>query len=85
MSALWRFGVAACLASFIAGTALAQTPAQRLATWGQAVMRRQIGQENAAQAADVAQLEAQIRNDERTPVVTPDNFRCWPNCGHGTH
>lgn len=55
--------------------AMAQTPAQRLAAWSQAVMRRQIEHAQAERAADTAKLEAQIRQDEQTPEVLPDTVR----------
>lgn len=75
ISTLGRVTAAVFLLCSYGGTAEAQTPAQRLAAWSQAIMRRQIDRADVERSAETAKLEAQIRQDEQTQEVLPNTAR----------
>jgi hypothetical protein len=65
-------GIAALVLCGAAGTAVAQTPAQRLAAWSQTIMRHRIDRGAADDAREVDRLEAQIEQMDQAPRAERD-------------
>jgi len=72
LSVVFRIGMVALLLCGLSGTAFAQTPAQRLAAWSQAIMQQRIDRADAERDVAVAKLEAQVRQTEQKPEILPD-------------
>lgn len=64
-----RIGMMALFLCALGGIAVAQTPAQRLASWSQAIMRQRIDRAEAERDAGVVKLEAMITQMERQADV----------------
>jgi hypothetical protein len=81
VSALFRSVMTAVLLCGLAGAAIAQTPAQRLAAWSQTVMRHRIENAAAAREAEKGRLESMIKQMERQTEILHDAAIDQPDGG----
>jgi uncharacterized protein HemX len=65
-------GIAALVLCAAAGTAVAQTQAQRLAAWSQAILLHRLDRSAAENAREVERLEAQIEQMDQAPRAERD-------------
>jgi len=70
--ALFRVGMVSLFLCSVGGAAIAQTPAQRLAIWSQAIMQHRIERAEAEREAEVGRLETMIKQMERQAEALHD-------------